>query len=566
MDQELADLLARLAELTDDELADLRTRLDDEANRLLDGDADDDDTIAALEAVSEGIAAAKAEQQGRKAAREERAAKKAALADKIKGLAGEDEDEGGEEEDGEGTADDKATEDEKAPAGVAASATEDTPKAPVVSKVAARRPEAAKPKPAVTAADFVLTASANVPGIPMGARLDNNPDMLAQAFLAVADGTRGYRGRDRVKVPFATARLADPLYEQGGERFLGRDARTNEQRIHAGQRAFVDAVVASGGICAPQQVNYDMPTLGVSSRPFRDGLVRFGADRGGIRTLPPPLLTDVDDAISVWDHDTDLDPDGATKPCLTLTCPDEDETLVEAIVRCLEVGNFRARFFPEQVQAWLDLAAVAHARFAEQRLIATVAAGSVATTAQELLGTTPNLLAVLDRAIAGYRGRHRDPNIRLRWAVPHWLIDNMKTDFARSMPVGTVDETMAIAEATITRFFTSRGVSITTMLEGEAGQTMSTPQGAGSINPWPDSAVTYLWPDGDWLFLDGGQLDLGLVRDSTLNSTNDTQIFMETFEGAHHHGAAESLRISVDVCPDGKRGALATIDPCTTGS
>lgn len=32
------------------------------------------------------------------------------------------------------------------------------------------------------------------------------------------------------------------------------------------------------------------------------------------------------------------------------------------------------------------------------------------------------------------------------------------------------------------------------------------------------------------VYIDGGVLDLGIVRDSTLNSTNDYHVFGETFE------------------------------------
>jgi hypothetical protein len=37
------------------------------------------------------------------------------------------------------------------------------------------------------------------------------------------------------------------------------------------------------------------------------------------------------------------------------------------------------------------------------------------------------------------------------------------------------------------------------------------------------------FPEGTFLYIDGGTLDLGLVRDSTLNSTNDFQVFGEIF-------------------------------------
>jgi hypothetical protein len=59
-----------------------------------------------------------------------------------------------------------------------------------------------------------------------------------------------------------------------------------------------------------------------------------------------------------------------------------------------------------------------------------------------------------------------------------------------------------------------------------------------------------MWHPGAHLFLDGGTLDLGIVRDSTLNSTNDYQQFMETFEG-HAFIGVESLWVEQDICPSG---------------
>lgn len=549
MDQEILDLLARLTELSDDELADLKGRLEDAADALLDADPDDE-TLASLEEVANGIESVKGEIDGRETAKAERAAAKQALADRIKGLADKaDESEG---DDGE-TVDTADTADDKEAVAAAAGTPE-----PRVSRVAARRPAAAAPQPLVETPEFILTASANVPGIPIGSRLDNNPDLLARAFLATAEAGKGYRGSERLRVPFAQATMA-----YSPERMLGRDAVLNERRILAVTDP--QAIVASGGICANPPVTYDLPTVGTEARPTREALARFGAERGGIRTLPPPLLSEVDGAVSVWTEATDTTPGDSTKPCLVVTCPSEDETLVDAIVKCLEFGNFRARFFPEQIQAWMNLTAVRHAREAEARLLTTIGTGSTQVTAQELLGTTRNILAVLDRAIAGLQGRHRDPNLRLRLLAPWWLLHNIRTDLARQMPVGSVDETLAVADARIQQFFTDRGVNVTWTLDGETGQDFSTPQGAGSLNPWPDSVVVYLFPEGSWLFLDGGTLDLGLVRDSTLNSTNDVQMFAETFEAAHFHGV-ESLRISVDVCPDGSASALVDIDPCTTGS
>lgn len=43
-------------------------------------------------------------------------------------------------------------------------------------------------------------------------------------------------------------------------------------------------------------------------------------------------------------------------------------------------------------------------------------------------------------------------------------------------------------------------------------------------------------PYGTFIYLDGGKLDLGLVRDSTLQSSNDFRVFGEVFEKAFVFG------------------------------
>ena len=60
-------------------------------------------------------------------------------------------------------------------------------------------------------------------------------------------------------------------------------------------------------------------------------------------------------------------------------------------------------------------------------------------------------------------------------------------------------------------------------------------------------------------------LDLGLVRDSTLNSINKFVMFQESFEAVANVGI-ESLRIDMDVCPDGSTSGTRAIAPCTIGS
>jgi len=56
-------------------------------------------------------------------------------------------------------------------------------------------------------------------------------------------------------------------------------------------------------------------------------------------------------------------------------------------------------------------------------------------------------------------------------------------------------------------------------------------QAAGALNLYPATFSWLLFAEGTFLFLDGGTLDIGVVRDSTLVGTNDYIQFTENFEG-----------------------------------
>lgn len=436
--------------------------------------------------------------------------------------------------------------------------------APRVSRVAARRPAAVAPR-AGAAVDqrMVLRASANVPGIAAGTLLDT-PELLMRTCDQVVRASVGYAG-PRVQLPMFSLGVMDAAEIYGEERTLRRDPRTNEARIAA--LTSPAAIRASGGICAPPPIQYDLPVLGSDARPARDMLARFGADRGGIRVLPPPQLSDVAGAIGVWTEANDISLSSpSVKPCLELNCPDEVEVLVDAITRCLKIGNFRARYFPEQVEAWVKLVGVAYARIADTKIITAIGAGSTQITAGDrIMGTVRECLAVIDRATAGMRSRRRlDPDFPVHVAAPAWLYNNMVTDLSREQP-GSTAERLATSRAQIEAWFSARNVNMSWLLDGEAGQVFGA-QDDGVLLHWPDQVILYLWIEGEWIFLDGGTLDFGLVRDSVLNATNDFQLFSEGFENVIFHGN-ESMRLKINICPSGATSAAVDgSELCTIGS
>ncbi len=401
-----------------------------------------------------------------------------------------------------------------------------------------------------------ITAGADVPGRAAGSQL---PDFkaVAEAFIARRKSLRGVApAGDGDDVIVATVHGVYPE-----ERVLSaNDAAENEQKIK--DVASQDAITASGGLCAPLEPYYGIQVISQASRPVRDALPKFNADRGGVRFLPPPVLSDLDNAIGVTTASDDAGTYGTGggdtpfKPCLHVTCGNEQTEEIYAVHRCLTFGNFSARTYPEQVQAWLALALASHARRAESLLLDAIDAASTQTTGAASYSAIRTLLPQLDQAIAAYRSRNRTGNLSLRVLLPDWVKELVRADLARGFREDR--NALSVSDAEVVAWFTARGVNVTFYLDSANGEgQIFGAQAGGALTPFPTTVVWYLFVEGSFVFLDGGTLDLGLVRDSTLNSTNDYQIFAETFEGVAFYGI-ESIKVTSTVCPSGVHSPAAT--------
>jgi len=71
------------------------------------------------------------------------------------------------------------------------------------------------------------------------------------------------------------------------------------------------------------------------------------------------------------------------------------------------------------------------------------------------------------------------------------------------------------------------------------------------MTPLPTEVEWALFAPGSWLFVDSGVLELGIVRDSTLNATNSYQVFGESWESAAGIGV-QSEWVTSTVCPNGE--------------
>ncbi|AKJ72554.1 major head protein [Gordonia phage GMA2] len=396
---------------------------------------------------------------------------------------------------------------------------------------AADVPEEHRPvaRPAVTTRATVGT-DINISGLTAGADF-SNLGQVNDAFVKKIEQVRTGSGGDGEKRSVATL-----IASIGEERQLTRgDAFGNQAKIDAAVAP--QALVASGGYCAPLPVNYDIFGVGSAARPVRDALPTFGATRGGIRYIAPPVLGAYNDAISLWTAANDANPTNPTKkPTLKVGCAEELTATADAVTLSLEFGNLMTRAFPELVQRHNQLSLIQHARFAERTLLNKISAASTKVTTSWNQGAARDLLLAITRASAAYRNRHRIPRpVQLRALAPEWARDLVREDIASNLQI----ENLAVTDTTIDAWFAARGLRISWHMD----DTFTSQSNNAALNDLPSSIKFWIFAEGTFIFLDGGTLDLGVVRDSDLVGTNDYMTFVETFEGIAKVGI-ESLEVT----------------------
>lgn len=545
----IQELLSRITELSDDELSELKDLVlaeFDGAGAAGDAPVDEAIEFSKLEELAEASTAIKTEQDKRA----EQKTKRAEYAARMAEFRGADVP--------------KAAVEAPAPAAVAPAVVAEPERDVVLAGAqpdATQVPEDRKPQRA-TARTTVIRAGADLPGIGMGSEINSRRD-LADAMVRRINTMRGIRGGDGDKLIVATANL-DGMPDE--LRLSTSDAEGNLAKVLAVTSP--QAIVAAGGLGAPEEARYDLfSTVGSTDRPVKNALPSFVTQRGGIRFMRPPTLNDVNGVVGIWTVADDIDAltDITTrKPSFRVLPGPEVVVDTQAVTLIMTFGNMMSRAYPELVARHTDLAEVAHARIAEQQLLTQLGALStrVKTGAQKV-GAVREVLMQMSKAAASYRNRHRMTGaVPLKAFMPMWFLDLLVSDIVMQHP-GDGLEVFAVANAQVEGWFRSRNINITWTLDGEAGQDYTSLTSGVAPNfdlaDYPETVIWYLFAEGTFAFMDGGTLDLGLVRDSTLNAANDYQMFMETFENVVKFGH-ESLRITSTLVPTGQGTADVALD------
>ena len=405
---------------------------------------------------------------------------------------------------------------------------------PSLREIAAKAPRQSKP---VEEEPAVLVAS--------GGRFDGQA-LTASSYAEMAQ--KAWRANPGKQV-LATAEI------QHKYTLTDDPVRNAEVLANLTADAQQDIMVAAGGICAPPEVLYRFFNVATTSGILQ--LPSVNAPRGAVSIPVSPSLGDIlgqSGIATEWTaaNDADPTPSPATKPVYIFECPDFEDCTVSAWPTILQFGNFAARFFPEAIANVTGLAVVAAARTLNAARLAFITAAAVAGNVTDTGGGGLNQLTTnLGGNANDYRatyGMSRDAILDV--ALPAWVPDALLAD--------------AIARDSTTEYGDIRG-----KIDGLFNSLRLRPQWVYDLDDQTDGdfenvANVLMWAPGTVVELDGGTLDLGVVRDSTLNASNNYQTFVEPFVGWCVPGH-EIRSLAIEVCPSGATGDRVTI-ACSNNS
>lgn len=407
----------------------------------------------------------------------------------------------------------------------------------------------------------VVTAGADIRGIARGSEFDNLGNVV-DAFHQRARQL-GVSRSGSVEGPLV-ASLRNSFEHTVDERSPA--SAVQEIIEDATSRPKQQALLAAGGWCAPSEIRYDFFNVAGS-----DGVIDLptvGINRGGLRWPTSPSLADVfsgtfSNATNPWLW-TEADDIAAitgspTKPCVRVPCPAFNEARLEAYGICLTAGNLADDAYPEATANYLKLLLAAHEHAMNQRYIQTmVSLSSAAVTgggfATSGAGTAAPLLGALELTSIDYRTRYGMASSDVLEAVlPAWMEGPIRADLAKRTGVDP-NEAFRITRADIDAWFAVRRVRVQFVQDWQV-RTATTPGSATALTNWPTTVQFMLYAAGTFLRGNGLQLDLGVVRDSVLNATNDhTAAWSEEAHLIARVGN-ESRLYTLNFCTDGTTGA-----------
>lgn len=432
--------------------------------------------------------------------------------------------------------------------------------------------------------ELAITASVGQPGkFEPGAKLTDLRavgDLLESRARSMADQGGRYAKR-RNGDPYGGIQVASIANDWiGADRFndsTGADAvQAYIEKVQGNRSASkFETLVAGGGWCAPSENRYDF--FNIACEGGMIDLPTFGVTRGGINFPVSPSLADTfvpalpwyaafSNATVPWlwtETDDILTVTGSTnKPCIRVPCSSMTNVRLECYGICLTAGNLADNAWPESTRNFLRLLMAAHYHASNGRYISQIvtAAGTVITgcTVAGSAAAAP-LLSTAELGAWDYRTKFGmcDTDV-LEVILPSWAKGVVRADLAKRTGVS---DFMCVTDAQIAAWFDCRNLRVQFVDDWQVRAT-GYPGAATAITQYPGLVNMLLYAAGTVARGNGMTLDLGVVRDSTLNAENDfTAAWMEECHLIARFGH-EVRNYQIAICPDGTTGAADLTSCC----
>jgi len=444
-------------------------------------------------------------------------------------------------------------------------------------------PGANKPL-AAAAFPYMIRAGGDIPGVTSGMALKDHEDVI-DVMTKKINALRGVSGNNEPVI--VASLIRDPETIDEGKLLRKADPEGNSAKI----RTFLKEnesreSMTAAGWCAPRTPLYDIPGIGSTDTPVADSLPSFGVDRGGIVWTEPPSLGALRSGnspftagfrFSRWDPNLDPNNPGRsiydvwhpidysttpptqtpvptvpadTKPCWDVPCGVERAADLIALPLCLCFDLLSSRTNPEFVKATTDLVEVAQAAFKEQWLMAQMwnapgvvnnDGGSTYGQPDVNMGIARDWLVTLRLVCSQFRWRNRlSATQQMRVYAPNWLRDAIASDFLIQMPG---DDSMSVGYTEIDGYLNDANVDAIWYIDDVPAGPGQNPVNDGSnfdsYNGYPAQAEWLVTSPGVYTRLDGGQVDLGVVRTKEDVQKNKFCEFAETFENVAYMGPTD---------------------------
>lgn len=316
------------------------------------------------------------------------------------------------------------------------------------------------------------------------------------------------------------------------------------------RRAAEPAIVAAGGCCSLAEPIRDQPMLASLSRPIADSLPTVGASAGKVSFFAPVCLPQSGAGVWTCEHDEAVDAEDPDtwKVCTEVDCAESQEVTLDAIYRCLTIGNFQQRFSPERWDAILHAVMASQARLAEQTLFNQIA--DSALTTQHTVADTGSIYATVAqtflRAAATIKQNQRYDGLRVKAIMPSWVKDAAAMDvLARAIKRGRNSDATPLET-----LLAANDIDVT--WSNDISPIEPNGQTDGPLTELPASFRALAYIDGGVFRLDGGELNLGTeIRDHDLNRQNKVAAFAESFEAAVVRSCdSKAITIPVSICDE----------------